>query len=366
MRGRRFFPLDEKLQLRSDHWSEGAAQVAARQGLQAPSFAAAAEAYQEAVGGSISASSVRRITQGFGELLAQHQEQEAERASSIAQVGESPRQRRVALRDPIKERGNVSSDGTMVLIRGEGWKEVKLAAFSQVELLEPDSERRRRAQREGKRGQDIIVRLSGHSYCAGLWDADTFEAYQYAEGLRRGLDLLDKLSSANDGAVWIERVTQTNFPQATQIIDWSHSTQRLWAVSNAVFGEGRSAATTWVEGRKEELWNGQVEPVIQALEDLNLEHESYPNEVQQAPGYFRDRQEQMRYDRFRAAGYPIGSGTVESGAKNVVQRRMRRPGRGWNRECGQAMLAALSELGSGRIRWAWDQIFHPAPSRPKF
>jgi hypothetical protein len=365
VKGRRFFPLDEKLQLRSDHWSEGAAQVATKRGLREGSFAAAAEAYQEAVGGSISASSVRRITQGFGQQLAQHKQHEAERASRVAQVGESPRQRRVALQDPIQGRGNVSSDGTMVLLRGEGWKEVKLGAFSQVELLEPDSERRRRAQREGKRGQEVLVRLSRHSYCAGLWDADTFAAYQYAEGLRRGVDLLDCLSSANDGAVWIERVTRTNFPNATQIIDWSHSTQRLWAVSNAVFGEGPPAAA-WVERRADELWDGQVEQVVQALEDLHLRHENHPAEVQQAAGYFRDRQDQMRYDRFRAAGCPIGSGTVESGANNTVQRRMRRPGRGWNRESGQAMLTALTELGSGRFQWAWDQVYHPAPSHPKF
>jgi hypothetical protein len=365
VKGRRFFPLDEKLQLRSDHWSEGAAQVATKRGLQEGSFAAAAEAYQEAVGGSISASSVRRITQGFGEQLAQHKQQEAEWASSVAQVGESPRQRRVALRDPIQGRGNVSSDGTMVLVRGEGWKEVKLVAFSQVELLAPDSERRRRAQREGKRGQETLVRLREHSYCAGLWDADTFEAYQYAEGLRRGVDLLERLSSANDGAVWIERVTRTNFPHATQVIDWSHSTQRLWAVSNAAFGEGPPAAA-WVERRADELWDGQVEQVVQALEDLHLRQESYPAEVQQAAGYFRDRRAFMRYDRFRAAGYPIGSGTVESGANNIIHRRMRRPGRGWNRESGQAMLSALSELGSGRFQWAWDRVYHPDPSHPMF
>ena len=66
----------------------------------------------------------------------------------------------------------------------------------------------------------------------------------------------------------------------------------------------------------------------------------------------------MQYDQFRTVGYPIGSGTVESGAKNVVQHRMRRPGRGWKRENAQSMLAALSELYSGRFLWAWEQIYH--------
>ena len=52
----------------------------------------------------------------------------------------------------------------------------------------------------------------------------------------------------------------------------------------------------------------------------------------------------MRYDEFRAEGYPIGSGTVESGMNTVVHHRMKRPGRGWERSNGQAMLAGLSEL----------------------
>ena len=68
----------------------------------------------------------------------------------------------------------------------------------------------------------------------------------------------------------------------------------------------------------------------------------------------------MRYDVFRALEYPIGSGTVESGAKNVVKHRMCRPGRGWSRDGGQSMLAALSELYSERLEWAWQMAYRPA------
>jgi hypothetical protein len=246
----------------------------------------------------------------------------------------------------------------MILIREEGWKEVKMAAFSQVEVLEPDSEKRRRGQREGKRGQEDVVRLSRHSYCAGLWDADTFGPYQYAEGLRRGFDLLREKSAVIDGTPWIERITGTNFPQAKQIVDWSHSTQRLWAVANAVHGEDKPEAAAWVERRQSELWAGRVEPVIRELKALKLEQSKYPDPVRQAPGYFENNRERMRFNEFRAAGYPIGSGTVESGARNVVQPRMRRPGRGWKRENAQAMLAALGELHSGRFQRAWQQVHH--------
>ena len=61
----------------------------------------------------------------------------------------------------------------------------------------------------------------------------------------------------------------------------------------------------------------------------------------------------MDYARFRQDGYPIGSGTVESGINTVVHHRMKRQGRGWKRHNAQAMLAALSELRSGRFQSAW-------------
>jgi len=46
-KGETIFPLDKKLRLRADHWSEGAARVDIRQGLQTKLFDRAAEAYQE-------------------------------------------------------------------------------------------------------------------------------------------------------------------------------------------------------------------------------------------------------------------------------------------------------------------------------
>ena len=339
--------------------SEGAAQVAAKQGLQAASFARAAEAYTDAVGGYISRSSIRRITQGFGSRLVERKEQEAAQASAIAERNEAPQGRRVEVEDPIVTRGNLSSDGTMVLVREEGWKEVKLATFSQVEVLSPEDKQRRSAQRRGKRAKEDLVRLSAHSYCAGLWDADTFEQYQYAEGLTRGLDQLERLSSVNDGALWIERTTFTNFPEAKQVIDWNHALERLWAVAHAVYSE-EASAQEWVEQREEALWTGAIDQVIESLDALDLDRPGYPDEVRQAPGYFRHNRERMRYDVFRALKYPIGSGTVESGAKNVVKHRMRRPGRGWSRDCGQSMLAALSELYSERFEWAWQMAYRPA------
>src|SRR5690606_13378982 len=124
----------------------------------------------------------------------------------------------VAMQDPIVGQANVSTDGTMIRLREEGWKEVKMSAISQVEVQPPaakqgspvpqsgsDSRQPRLSRREG----DPQVHLMAHSYCAGLWDADELGRHLYAEALRRGIDQVQRLSSVNDGAPWIERITLT-------------------------------------------------------------------------------------------------------------------------------------------------------------
>jgi hypothetical protein len=349
-----FPPLDQKLRLRSDHWSPGAARVATRLGLQAKSFELAAEAFGDAIGRSMSADSLRCITEGWGQAVAAQRRQEAEQANVPAQRGEKPEERRVAEVEPISGQANVSTDGAMLLVRGEGWKEVKMVAVSEVKVRPAAA---RVSERPSRRDGDPLVELFRHSYQAGLWDADTMALYQYAEAMRRGLDYSRKLGSVNDGALWIKRITDTNFPGITQVVDWKHAGDHLWAVGNAVCGEQTPAGKQWTESQLDLLWNGRVAEVVSTLDQMDLRQERYPALVREAPDYFRSNQDRMRYDAFREDGYPIGSGTVESAANTVLHHRLRRPGRGWERQNAQAMLAGLSELHSGRFEHVWRGTF---------
>lgn len=237
------FPLDEQLQLRSDSWSGGAARVMTRCELREPSFEQAAEGYR----GQVSGASVRRVTQGFGQQVREQHSAEAARAARVGAFEEFPHERWLPLEQSLMGIGNVYSDSTVILIREEGWKEVKAAAFSQVTTLPPHHPDRRALQR----------------------DSELAELY-------------------------------------------------------------RSSTSTKIGN---------------------------PEIVRQAPGYFQERMAEMRYADFRAAGYPIGSGTVESAARNVVQPRMRRPGRGWAREKAAAMLMALAEFHSGRLHSTWQRVY---------
>lgn len=320
--------------------------MAVRQGLQAKSFDLAAEAYGEAVGSGMSKDSLRRVTLDWGQAVeAQRVEQAQAVFGAQTTPGGCPGQALEEV-DPIAEQANISTDGGMILLRQEGWKEVKLSVVSEV-CLRPAAP---------ASSPEPQTKLQRHSYQAGLWEADQMGQHQYLEGLRRGVGACPRLSSVNDGAPWIERITRSNYPQAVQIIDWSHADERLWKVAKAAFGEGTPQAAQWAETHGDQLWHGRVEDVIWALHDLNWNAITCPDEVRQSPTYFESRQQKMEYARFRLEGYPIGSGTVESGINTVVHHRMRRQGRGWERKHAQTMLAALSELHSRRFQRTWQSL----------
>jgi hypothetical protein len=59
--------------------------------------------------------------------------------------------------------------------------------------------------------------------------------------------------------------------------------------------------------------------------------------------YFTNQTSRMAYDQYRAAGWDIGSGMVESACKRVIAAREKGPGMRW-RETGAHTVAAVRVL----------------------
>jgi hypothetical protein len=170
----RFFPLDRRLKLKKHPWSEETIQQALRLGVEIASYERAAQSYQELTGVAISGSSLQRLVVEYGGVLVAQQAQEAQAMVQVPKHEEEVKPRQVP--KPDSEKMAVSSDGVLVHIRDEGWKEVKAVSISAVTQAV-----------NGESGQRTVV-LSKHSYRAGLWDAATFANQHWAEACRRGLE----------------------------------------------------------------------------------------------------------------------------------------------------------------------------------
>lgn len=70
--------------------------------------------------------------------------------------------------------------------------------------------------------------------------------------------------------------------------------------------------------------------------------------------YLKNQGRRLRYDHFRAAGYDIGSGRVESACKHVVANRMKRSGMIWSDDGAQQMLSLRAAYLNGGWAQLWD------------
>ena len=335
------------MELRDDHWTSGAARVAVRQGLLSQSFELGAELFSDATGCDMSGEGMRKVTEKWGDAVDKKRDKEAEAIFDISQQSATE----IETIDPIKVQSSISTDGGFVHVRDEGWKEVKLVTISSVR---PKKEAEKGTHPDGRRYQpyEPQMMLEKHSYQVGLWNADKMEQHQYIEGLRRDVLNCPKVSSPNDGAKWINRITKENFPDATQIIDWFHAAEKIWHIGKQTIGD-KQERSEWAGKRLDDLWWGRLSTVNSELEKVDVAQAIDPDDIEMSIGYFQRQQDRMKYHQYRVAGYPIGSGSVESGINNVVHHRMKRQGRGWQRDNVNPMLSALGELHSGRFDHAW-------------
>lgn len=305
---------------------------AVRLGVEIASFERAAACFGELTGVALSGSSLQRLVGEIGQGVVEQQEQEA-----LAMVQVPQREEEVVWREvpePDSPVMAVSSDGVLVQIRDEGWKEVKLTSVSAVsETVNEET------------GEREVV-LSHHSYRGGLWEAATFTQHHWAEACRRGLEKARIVVCLSDGAAWIWAMVFMCFARRVEILDWWHGVQRLWEVAHGCLAG--AAAAEWVQRQKEFLAHSQLRTILHEIRRLYPRHHPLPEAVRQAVGYFFHNRHRMDYAAYRQAGYPIGSGTVESACKTVVQARMKQAGMRWSRPGAQAMIALRCLLLSDR------------------
>jgi hypothetical protein len=376
---RGFFPLDHRLRLRRGPWSEGVIREAARLGTTQPSFEIAAETFSRLTGLWISDTTVWRHHDQTTTGIERQVRQEERDVRCPVFAGQKAK-----AHQPISDHASVSIDGTTIQIRGEGSREVKMVSVSEVVVRSkrvapkrgrqpasgPSSESKQEPGQDEvpsaaggagnpnqRRGRQDGVKLTKHSYRVVLGDKATFEPVLVTELARRQVASAAKVTSVNDGADWIWDMVGRLLPaRRVEILDWPHAMQNLAKAGEAAWGEGKPKAYAWLAEREKELWDGRVLEVRMALEQLPQRRRARGQAIRQVRDYIADHEMRLDYQHFRDEERPIGSGTVESAAKNVVGWRMKRGGQSWSRPGATRMLAALGEVHSGRWHEAWQRL----------
>lgn len=296
------------------------------------SYREAEEALWRLGGLSVSKTTIHRMVERFGGALAEHRRAEAKALWESGVKGEEI----PPPREGEKAELGISLDGVMVWV-DDGWHEVKVGSCFEFG--------------PGEQGE-VEVRQIG--YRATYGEVEEFRRMMWGYAYHRGLGLSGKGVVVGDGAVWIDGFAEMYCPGGVRIVDWYHAVEHLWALGREAYGE---EAQGWVEEMKAYLWEGKVEEVIRGCEAVLATRGGWDEGIARTADYFRERADQMRYPDFRAAGYPIGSGTVESGCKGIAWRCKNR-GQRW-KENGLVAILALRSAGmggDGEWNWAWEQI----------
>ena len=341
-----FPPLDERLDLLPGHYSPILIEGIVRLGTHLPFHQVPALiAFFYRV--PISAETVRRVTERAGAV----QVATEDRALTDLEVTAPP----IPAGPAIQQ---VSADGAMVpLIAGE-WAEVRTVAVGTIDPTRPEPH-------AGK-----IV------YFSRLCSAKTFQRLAALPLHHAGTANAGVVCAVMDGADWLQDFCDLLCPDAVRVLDFPHAVEHLARVAQAVYGPGTAEVSAWLSEQCIRLRQGAIAEVIAAVTALPASTPEAREIRQKEAAYLTKRIEQMRYDQYIQAGYPIGSGMVESANKLVVEARLKGSGMHWKREQVSPMVSLRGLTCSGTWEKAWNPIWqtwrqqerrrrwtrHPAPS----
>lgn len=328
-------PADRRLGYCAGSTSAGLDEVLALLGATTDSFAAASALLEKLTLVHICPNVVRATTERLGQVL-QAQEQAVVQAA-WAQGTVPP-----AIATPAQL--YISMDGVLVHTEAQ-WREYKLGSVYTT-TTRPSAAHPER--------DDVCARAI--SYIGDVAEAADFGQLLWCEAARRGVLTAQEVVVLADGAHWIWNLADEHFPGATQIVDWYHASHYLWEAAHAIYGEGTPLAKRWAKRRLAELWDGQVPKVLRALSKAPQREA-----VQEAITYDTCHQQRMCYAEYRARGLQIGSGTMESGCKQIATARLKQAGMIWSLAGVRAVAAVRTWLKSDR--WAEALALRPRRQR---
>jgi hypothetical protein len=210
-------------------------------------------------------------------------------------------------------------DGSMLLTREDGWKEVKLGRiFCARDQVEVSKERGLITQSQ------YVAHLGGHKEFLQKFD-------YHLEGLKN-------IVFINDGARWIWNWVEAFYPECTQILDFYHAKEHLCAYAQEYFKDEKEAKS-WIEQQTNQLMNDQLEQVLQNIKSLpRSRHKKEKQARNNLINYYSENVKRMQYKTFKEKGFLIGSGAIESAHRSVIQHRLKLSGQRWTNNGAQQII----------------------------
>lgn len=292
----------------------------------------------------MSDSTIWRRVEKWGEQFVEVEQQRQQQANRLPTRTE-------LLRPTQQQTGckGVSMDGAMVHILQEGWKELKVGCVFDIDVRPTLDEE---SQEWIDQGHAI-----NNSYVALLGQSDPFGQLLWSEAHHRGWEQYFDTQVIGDGAAWIWNLAQQHFFDSRQTVDWYHASQHLHTAAQAYYPDNSAHAQRWYNQAQTTLFQGQAEKIVTSLRKRAGQQPRTAELLNTEAGYFENNKRRMDYLDCREEGYLIGSGMVESGAKQF-KARFTGPGMRWSRPGLERLLPIRTAILSHSFDTLWPSVYN--------
>jgi len=231
----------------------------------------------------------------------------------------------------------VQSDGSMLLTRTSGWKEVKLGRVFRSKSIHTES-----ADRQWIRESEYVAHLGSHRIFEDQMSKMIDEPYRKNE---------DKIVFITDGAKWQWKWVEAEYPNALQILDFYHVMEHVGAYIKLYYRKKKEVKKMMKKlGRI--LKQKGVDSLDNYLKNIPRTTKAKQEEYQKLMTYLNNNRTRMDYPKYLAKGLLIGSGAIEAAHRTVLQRRMKLSGQRWSEQGLENMIKLRTMIMSGY----WDNV----------
>ena len=283
------------------------------------SFEDASDMVKRAMNIEISKETVRKITESIGNQIFETDEMKAQRTfDNMTEIEVSGR--------PMKATLYIMMDGAAVNTRvedenGSTWRENKtVMVFRDKDMIKREN------------GDHIIIKKE---YMPFIGSAEEFKKFVLDAAVRAGYGKVEYVVIIADGATWIRNMCNEIFPDGIQILDLFHLKENIFGYAKYLFKDDPAKYTPWAEQVIDKIETGQVDEALKLIPDATGK---LPAGIVNLRTYIENNNDKINYPEYKARGFFVGSGAIESANKFIVQRRLKQAGMRWSVSGAQSMV----------------------------
>ena len=159
----------------------------------------------------------------------------------------------------------------------------------------------------------------------------------------------------------LEELAEQHEVPLTIVLDIFHVLGYVWKAGHALEAEGSTALEQWVLHRLGRVLEGRARFVAAGMRRSATKRRLTKRQrepIDRCANYLLKYQDYLAYNRYLAAGLPIGSGVIEGACRHLVNDRLGLTGARWRLRGAEAVLRLRALRSSGDFDEYWK--FHEA------